>query len=356
MAAQAGLRVGVVGASGYTGGELCRLLLGHPGVDEIFPTSRELHRFSDVHRNLNGSGLEFVSVEDMRGRAVDVVFVCSPAGEAMGCVPELLNDGARVIDLGPDFRFRNPTEYEETYGRAHTAAALLGDAVYGATEVNRSQIRRATLVANPGCYAIASFLSLYPLIGLSSVALGQPIVIHGINGTTGGPRRPNKFLTHTEATENMLPYSLEGHRHGPEIGAQLRELQPQIGEVYMSTAHGAFTRGIFLQIELSMNDRCTTRTELVDQYRKCYGDGHDREYFILVRSDDSAKGSVEKDYQAYPQVRDVRGSNFMHIGVYTDRTNTRVRIVSVIDNLIKGAGGTGIQNMNLMFGLPRPWG
>jgi N-acetyl-gamma-glutamyl-phosphate reductase len=350
------VRVGVVGASGYAGGELCRLLLSHPSVDEIFPASREPRAFEHVHRNLSGSGLKFLAVDDMQSLDVDVVFLCSPAGEAMKVAPEFLSAGSRVIDLGPDFRFRDANLYESVYNREHTAAALLESAIYGVPELNRESIRQATLVANPGCYAIAALLSLHPLTRCSRVLLDQPISIHGINGTTGGTSQPNEHLMHTAVAGTMLPYSLAGHRHGPEINAQLSQHNPDIGPVFMTTAHGPFTRGIFLQTELAICSASFDHGDLVKHYTDVYGHGREKEYFVMIRSDDNEVGGGEKDYDRYPQIRHVTGSNFMHIGVYADRSKSRLRIVSVIDNLIKGAAGTAIQNMNLMFDLPEAAG
>jgi N-acetyl-gamma-glutamyl-phosphate reductase len=270
----------------------------------------------------------------------------------MNITPEFLDAGVRVIDLGPDFRFREAGAYEAVYERKHSAAALLGNAVYGATELNRECIRSAMLVANPGCYAIAALLSLYPLLRCSGVSLDQPISIHGVNGTTGGDSRPNAHLMHTAASGTMIPYSLGGHRHGPELSSQLNQMKRDVGSVYMTTAHGPFTRGIFLQAELSTSNAYSGYRDIVNHYVDIYGHGHDKEYFVMVRSDGIEVAGPEKDYDKYPQVRHVTGSNFMHIGIYVDRSQTRLRIVSVIDNLIKGAGGTAIQNMNVMFDLP----
>ena len=206
------IRVGVFGGTGYTGGELCRLLVNHPHVREILPTSREDVEFDRVHQNLAGSGLRFLRPEQLTGRLdeLDVVFFCLPSGQAMTLTPKALEEEAKVIDLGADFRFKDAEKYEEVYGRKHTCPELLEQAVYGVTEFNREQVRQARLIANPGCYVITTLLGLFPLLKNRLIELSH-IPINATNGTTGG-----KGIVHTTAFGNVLSYNMEGHRHSSE--------------------------------------------------------------------------------------------------------------------------------------------
>ncbi|MFC4035366.1 N-acetyl-gamma-glutamyl-phosphate reductase [Streptomyces polygonati] len=346
----------VLGAGGHTGGEICRLLLGHPQLGRITPATRAEQDFERTHPNLLGSGLRFTPVEQARAdlSAYDVAFLCTPTGEAMRLAPDLLAAGVRVIDLSADFRFADPRRFEAVHGVGHSAPELIGQAVYGATELDRERIRTARLIANPGCYAITALLALEPLLSAGLVDDSSVLHIAAVNGTTGSGSTPRREVSHAEAASSMLPYSLSGHRHAPEIEERLHHASSRTVTVDLSTAHGNFARGIHLQagVRIGAEHReHTTRDTLLGLYTDRYGHGADGEFFVRVNSHPPQGGLTDKDYGRYPTLAGVVGSNFCHLGVDYDARIGLARLVAVTDNLIKGAAGSAIQNMNVMFGL-----
>ena len=355
------LRVGVVGASGYAGGELCRLLLSHECVQEILPTSRGSDAFERVHPNLLGCGLEFISLPELieTAASLDAVFLCTPPGEAMESAKLFLQLGVKVIDLGPDFRFPTASQYTSVYGIPHVASELLENAVYGVTELNRGKIRSAQLIANPGCYAITCILGLLPLIKTGFIDFSKEIHISAINGTTGAGGSPTRDTSHATVSNGVLPYSLEGHRHGPELEYQLASIADQPVEVVFTAAHGSFARGIHELITVSAKieyAKKLSRESLIEFYIKYYGKGTDGEHFVVVNQFKRSGVKNAKEYHLYPNVARVTGSNFCHIGLDYQSEHGVIKIVAVSDNLVKGAAGSAIQNMNLMFNLPETTG
>ncbi len=348
--------VGVVGAAGYSGGELCRILLNHPNVGSILPTSRGGLPFERVHRNLAGSGLQFLDVKVMLDQAddLDVVFFCTPPGEAMQLVPQLIDSSTKMVDISADFRFKDSDIYDLVYNRPHACPELLDSAACGITELNRQRVRHSQLVANSGCYVIATMLALAPLIRDKIVDLNEILHIHAVNGTTGAGSVARKEIMHAEVFGSMLPYSMEGHRHSPEMEARIGELAGRDVRVSLGTAHGNFARGLYVQMGLSVKDslrRQLDRTGLLDLYTKFYGKGHAKEYFVLVNDLPKLAVHNEKEYDVYPNVASVIGSNFCHIGVDYDMRHGVIKLVSVVDNIVKGAAGSAVQNMNVMLDL-----
>lgn len=346
------LTVAVLGASGYAGGELCRLLLGHPDVATVIPAARTGDPFGEVHPNLAASGLRFHTPDEVRQRAagIDVVFFCTPSGEAMNGARHFLDHGARVIDVSADFRFADLGLYESTYGRPHAAADLAAEAVYGVTELNREKIRGARLVANPGCYAITAILATAPLLQAELVDAGRPIAVHALNGTSGAGSKPRREILHAEMATSPLAYSLQGHRHGPELEHHFGALAGTPIEVDLNTAHGTFARGIHLQVNLRTRTPLS-RERLLERYLEFYGAGHDKEHFVHVVTTPRRGKINDKEYGLYPSLAAVVGSNFCHIGLDHDPARDITKVVAVTDNLVKGAAGSAIQNMNVMAGL-----
>lgn len=348
------LTAAVFGAAGFTGGETCRLLLGHPGVGRIVPTSRGTEAFERLHPNLAGSGLEFEDPETLAAApgGLDVAFLCLPAGEAMELAPALLAAGVAVVDLGPDFRFATADAYRDAYGREHTARELLGEAVPGVSELHRERIRSARLVANPGCYVIAATLATAPLLRSEVARAAGPVHVAAVNGTSGAGGSPRREVMHAAAFGSMLPYNLEGHRHGPEMEDRLAEQAGDAVTVSLSTAHGDFARGIQLGATVAVDPVAVpSREELLDLYLDFFGAGHEGEFFVQVNDLERRGGPTDKDYSIYPSVREVLGSNFCHLGLDVDADRGLVKLVATIDNLGKGAAGSALQNMNLMLGL-----
>ncbi|AKJ10252.1 N-acetyl-gamma-glutamyl-phosphate reductase [Streptomyces incarnatus] len=346
------LRIGIVGGTGHSGGELCRLLLNHPGVGTVLPTARSGEEFERVHPNLLGSGLRFVTVEQLQERAgeLDVVFFCTPSGEAMRSAPRFLEHGAKVIDVSADFRFPDPERYAEVYGEPHASPKLLSEAVYGVTELFREQVAAARLVANPGCYAITTVLGLAPLLRSGLADLDSAVHLAAVNGTSGAGSKPVSEVMHAEAFASMLPYSLEGHRHAPELETHLAPFAGRELCVDMTTAHGNFVRGIYIQASVAIRAEARAgvdRAALLDLYRDHYADEH----FVRINAF-AKKGRLNsKEYGVYPSLNAVTGSNFCHIGVDYDPVRGFAKVVAVTDNLVKGAAGSAIQNMNVMSGL-----
>lgn len=343
----------VVGASGITGGELCRLLLGHNSIGEIWPVTRKPLDFEACHPNLLGSGLKLLSFEDFVHRpAPDVVFTCLPAGESMSLVADFLAHGSVVIDLGPDFRFENPSLYQSVYGRSHCEPGLLGHAVYGLTELYRKQLPSARLVSNPGCYVSAVLLALAPLTANASLRWDWPIRVHAVNGTTGADPSPRAETHHARVVGGLLPYSLHGHRHAPEIEHRLELLRGQKVAVDLVTSHGDFARGIaaYISVDVAPERRNDfSRESLREQFVDFWAHHSPPGYFIKVVSPPVKGGGGDKNYADYPNPARVVGSNACHLGVDYDVAHGVVRIVSVIDNLGKGAAGSAVQNMNVIF-------
>ncbi len=351
------LTAGIVGATGHTGGELCRLLLGHPLVAGILPVSRKDEELVRIHSNLRGSGLAFVTPEELDAAIgeLDAVFFCTPTGEAMESTARFLDAGVAVIDLSADFRFPDPTEYQRVHGRTHTSAHLLGEAAYGVTELNRSRIARSRLVANPGCYAITAVLGLTPFLDAGVVDLARPVSIHALNGTSGAGNRPRREVQVSEMAGSLLAYSLDGHRHGPELEHQFSVRTGHDVVVDFNTAHGDFARGIHLQANFGVTGP-SSREELLEILLAAYPEGDPLTQFVHVNDLPRAPGINVKDYSIYPTLSGVVGSNHCHVGVDLDPVRGIAKVVAVTDNLIKGAAGSALQNMNVMLGLDEPLG
>ncbi|MEU2899624.1 N-acetyl-gamma-glutamyl-phosphate reductase [Streptomyces sp. NPDC006967] len=353
-----GLTVGITGATGYAGGELCRILLAHPHVRRIIPTARSGEIFEQVHPNLLGSGLTFTAFDALRERAadLDVVFFCTPSGTAMQHAGHFLDQGCRVIDVSADFRFTDPQTYQRVYGTEHTAPHLLSQAAYGVTELHRDQIARTRLVTNPGCYVITALLALTPVLRSGWADLAHPVHIAAVNGTTGAGAKPVRAVMHAEALNSMLPYSLDGHRHAPELETRLA---PEAGRpltIDLSTAHGNFARGIYVQASLQVNPEHRdgmSRDRLLDLLTRFYrdGPGDAPEPFVHVVTTPKNGPINAKDYSLYPQLASVLGSNSCHIGADFDPQRGVIKLVATTDNLVKGAAGSAVQNMNCMLGL-----
>lgn len=349
------IRVGIIGGTGYTGGELCRLLLNHNKVKKIFPTSREDEDFERIHQNMMGSGLKFIKPEDLEKKAknLDVVFFCTPSGEAMEHAPKFLEKGVKVVDVSADFRFKDPELYKEVYGEEHKCPELLEEAVFGITELNRKEIKNARLVANPGCYVITSVLGLYPLVKEGMLEL-ENIVISAHNGTTGAGNKPNRSIMHAEAASSILPYNIVKHRHSEELEDQLENIAGKKAVVKFTPGHLPIERGIYAEINALVKKKFRkglTREKLLDAYKDYFGRGADGEFFVRINDFKKTKKGNAKEYDIFPFVANVSGSNFCHIGLDYDDKRGYVTIIAVTDNIVKGAAGSAIQNMNVMFGF-----
>jgi N-acetyl-gamma-glutamyl-phosphate reductase len=331
------VRVAVVGATGYAGGELLALLLRHPGarVARLMADIPAPIRVEQAHAALRGKALpicELPSCDDLGGNELDLVFFATPHKASHDVVPALLERGLRVIDLSAAFRLKDPAAYPRWYGFEHLAAEALGKAVYGSPELNAAEIRGARLVANPGCYATAIILALAPLVRAGWVNLAAGIVADAKSGASGAGRTPSDGLHFPEVSENLRPYSLFRHRHVPEM-LQVLELKE---EDFLFTPHLLpINRGILSTIYLRLAAHRSLE-EIVLLYREFYARAP------LVRVYDEG---------ALPEIQAVARTNYFDVGFAPDSATDRLIVISALDNLGKGAAGQAVQNMNLMFGF-----
>ncbi len=330
------IRAGIVGGTGYTGVELLRILALHPQVHIQTVTSRADvgKRVDDIYPNLRGYvGAVFTepSVESLAG--CDVVFFATPNGAAMRMAPDLLVRGAKIIDLAADFRLQDAAEWARWYGEPHACPGLLKEAVYGLPEVNRERIRAARLIANPGCYPTAVQLGLLPLIGAGMIRLDH-IIADAKSGVSGAGRKAEIPALMSETGEGFKAYGVQGHRHLPEIRQGLEAACGQAVGLTFVPHLVPMIRGIHatLYAQLSSSGPLDLQALYEAHYRN--------EPFVDVLPAGS-----------HPDTRDVRASNRCQLAVHRPQGGDTVVILSVIDNLVKGAAGQAVQNMNLMFGL-----
>jgi N-acetyl-gamma-glutamyl-phosphate reductase len=329
------IKVGIVGGTGYTGVELLRLLSNHPNAEIVAITSRTKAdtSVSDLFPNLRGHlKLRFTEPEPIRlADECDVVFFATPHGVAMDMAPKLVVRNTRVIDLSADFRLSDPTIWEHWYGRPHAAPDLLTEAVYGLPEINREMIRQARLVACPGCYPTAVQLGFLPLLEQRLVDPSQ-LIADAKSGVSGAGRKAAMGALLCEASENLKAYSVSGHRHHPEIIQGLRQVsQSPVGLTFVPHLT-PMIRGI----HATLYARLQKEADLQGLYEQRYAENP----FVDVLPPKS-----------HPETRSVRGSNMCRIAVHRPSNGSTVVILSVTDNLVKGASGQAIQNMNLMFNL-----
>lgn len=334
---------GIVGGSGYAGGELLRLLLGHPHMQIAWVTSRADKNLEAIHRNLLGLGLQFIKEED--APPCDVVFLCMPSRESMTRAERYLQQGSKVIDLGSDFRLKDAQIFEQVYKAKHPCWSLVAEAPYGVTELHRDAIRAARLVANPGCFAYCAILGLAPLVQAGLIDLDH-VVVDAMSGTSGAGADPVVATHHSEIGNAVTPYNVVDHRHTYEIEQELSAVASRKVTIHFTPYYAPFSRGILAGCHGFLT-RKLSRADLLALYRKFYRD----EYFVRVIE-------LEKDpnaswqYLPYPSVASVAGSNFVQIGVDIDERRGRAVVFAALDNLGKGAAGSAIQNANCMLGLP----
>ena len=325
--------IAVIGGAGYAGIELLRLLSRHPFVSIRTVTSHsEAGRIvSDVFPSLRGDlDMPFVDPTEADYENCDVVFLATPSGVAMKEIHLILKSGARVIDLSADFRFRKREVWEEAYQMKHLAAELLAEAVYGLPERYRSQIGAARLVANPGCYPTAALLGLLPLLKAGAVN-AERIVINAVSGLSGAGRGAGQRFLFSESQDSFKAYGLPQHRHHAEIEQELNEVSVNPAAITFVPHLMPSVRGIHATMYLEVNKR-------VD-WQALYADAYQEEPFVDILPDG-----------AFPDTRTVRASNVCRISVHSPN-QTHLVVFSVIDNLVKGAAGQAIQNMNIMFGF-----
>ena len=332
------IRIGIYGGSGYGGSELLRILLFHPNAEIVFVTANEHagKSVSEVHRNLSGlTKLIFRTAPQDAEALVDLdcVFLALPHGQAMDVVPRLPGK-VKVVDLSGDFRLRDPKIFEQHYGRAHTAMQAQREFVYGLTETNREAIRGARLIANPGCFATSTLLGLAPLVANGLVS-GR-VIVDAKTGSSGSGAKAAANTHHPQRMNSFYAYKPFTHQHVPEIEQELESVGDWKSELVFMTHSLPVSRGIFASIYVEVKE------DLTEQRLSSIFEAYYRDSFFMRL----VKGS--------PDINWVKTTNFCDLGFAT--RGRQVVIFSAIDNLVKGAAGQAVQNMNLMFGLDEKTG
>lgn len=332
------IKVGIIGGTGYTGVELLRLLVLHPRVEIELITSRsEAGRpVADLFSSLRGfTDLAFSKPDSGAFNAVDVVFSATPNGIAMTHARELFEQGVKLIDLAADFRLKELAAWEQWYGMKHACPELLEQAVYGLPEMHRSQIKGAAIVANPGCYPTATTLGFLPVVKEGLVDT-EGLIADTKSGVTGAGRAASVANLYSEVNDSLKAYAVAGHRHHPEISQNLSNLSQEVVNLTFVPHLTPMLRGIHATLYADLRNADRTLDELHSLFTRYY----DNEPFVDVMP-----------LGAHPDTRSVKASNMCRIALHRAGGSGKLVVLSVIDNLTKGAAGQAIQNMNIMFGV-----
>lgn len=341
------IRVGIVGATGYAGGELVRILLAHPEVNIMWYGSRSYidKPYAEVYQNM------FQLVEDIcrddnlkeMARQVDVIFTATPQGFLASLLDEELLSQVKIVDLSADFRIKEVSVYEKWYKIEHKAPQFIKEAVYGLCEVNREKIKTARLVANPGCYPTCSFFAIYPLAKAGLIDLST-LIIDAKSGTSGAGRGAKVNNLYCEVNENIKAYGVASHRHTPEIEEQLSYAAGEPVTLNFTPHLVPMNRGILITAYASLKGQ-EGRVPVTEEVRAVYEECYKQEKFIRLLPAGTC-----------PETKWVEGSNFVDVNIQVDERTGRVIMMGAMDNLVKGAAGQAVQNMNLLFGLPEDTG
>jgi len=336
------MNVSIIGTTGYGGGELFRLLYHHPifNIHSVHTTREEIPLTKEFP-HLNGMTdiqLEHIDPEKIAKHS-DIVFIAAPSGVSSKLVPDFVETGIQIVDLSGDLRLTDPEQYRSWYKHEPVSQSLLDKAVYGLPEWNKSNITNAKLLSNPGCYPTATLLGLAPVVQENMIDPAS-IIIDAKSGASGAGRSASKSLIFSEINENLRIYKVNQHQHIPEIEQQLQRWNDSVGPITFSTHLLPITRGIMSTIYVKLTKEYNTES-IVELYNEIYKN----QPFVKIRPIGN-----------FPEIKEVSGSNFCHIGLHVDERTGRLTIVSVIDNLIKGAAGQAIQNANIMNGLDESMG
>lgn len=337
------IKAGIIGSTGYAGGELARLLMQREDVKVVWYGSKSYigQKYASIYQNM----FQFVedecledNIEELADQA-DVIFMATPQGLCASLLKEEILEKCKIIDLSADFRIKNVDVYESWYKIKHASPQFIPEAVYGLPEINREAVKRARLIANPGCYPTCSFLSIYPMVKEGLID-PSTIIIDAKSGTSGAGRGAKVDNLFCEVNENMKAYGVASHRHTPEIEEQLSYAAGSPVTISFTPHLVPMNRGILVTAYASLTENVSD-DEVRAVYEKYYRD----EYFVRVLNENIV-----------PQTRFVEGSNFVDVNVKVDPRTRRVIMMGAMDNLVKGAAGQAVQNMNLMFGLPENTG
>ena len=337
------IKVGIIGATGYAGGELARILMGHKDAKIVWYGSRSYidKKYADVYQNMfqivDAKCLDD-NMEELAKKA-DVIFTATPQGFCASVISEAILADTKIVDLSADFRIKDVDTYEKWYGIQHKSPQFIEDAVYGLCEINREDVKGARLVANPGCYTTCSILTAYPLAKEGLIDMNT-LIIDAKSGTSGAGRGAKVGNLYCEVNENIKAYGVASHRHTPEIEEQLGYAAKEDVRISFTPHLVPMNRGI-LATEYATLTKQTTYEEVKAVYDKYYKE----EKFIRVL-----------DEGICPETKWVEGSNYVDINFKIDPRTNRIIMMGAINNLVKGAAGQAVQNMNLMFGLPESEG
>ena len=342
------VKVGIIGATGYAGNELVRLLMGHKDVEIMWYGSRSYidKKYAEVYQNM----FEIVedtclddNMEELASK-VDVIFTATPQGFLAGVLTEEILSRVKIIDLSADFRIKDVRTYEKWYKIEHRSLQFIEEAVYGLCELNRDKIKGARLIANPGCYTTCSILTAYPLVKEGLID-PDTLIIDAKSGTSGagrGAKLPNLFC---EVNENMKAYGVTNHRHTPEIEEQLGYAAGKEIVVNFTPHLVPMNRGILATEYATLNKKADGTLPTYEEVKAVYDKYYKNEKFVRV---------LEKDI--CPETKWVEGSNYVDVNFKIDERTGRIVMMGALDNLVKGAAGQAVQNMNLLFGLPETEG
>ncbi len=334
------IKAGIIGASGYSGAELLRLLANRSDVSvrAVVANTSAGKKVEDLYpRFRNVSGLTYIPLDQLSDNGLDVLFFALPSGEAMHLIPQRLGNGTRLIDLGGDFRLTDETMYESYYGHAHSSPSLLGGIVYGLPELFSREIAGSKFISNPGCYPTSVILALYPVLK-DGVVEPEGIVINSLSGVSGAGRKASVDLSFSEVNENVRAYKVTNHQHIPEIRSVLARATGHTPAFSFVPHLIPITRGIYTTIHCTLAGK-TSAAEIYELYQEHYRNAP----FVRLT-------------ERIPQIQSVVFTNYCDIHVSVQPETNQLILISVIDNLVKGAAGQAIQNMNLMFGLDETTG
>jgi len=338
------IKASVVGATGYAGEELTRILLNHPKADVVHVTSHSYtnQKYSSIYRSFNKKFNAVCEEEDIEkiAETSDVIFIALPHGMASKKISNNILSKTKIIDIGADFRLKNPEVYEQWYKTAHYSPEFLKESVYGLCEWKREQIKSARIIANPGCYTTCSILSLAPLVKEKIIDLNS-IIIDAKSGITGAGRTLDIGAHYSECNETTKAYKIASHRHTPEIEQELSSFAGEQITISFTPHLIPMQRGILATCYATLADSSISYEDVMDVYLKYYAEEH----FIRL----TEKGVL-------PETKWVRNSNYCDIGFAIDKRTNRIIIAGAIDNLVKGAAGQAVQNMNIMFNIDEKMG
>ncbi len=332
------IKAGIAGVTGYVGEELARILLQHPQADIKAITSKTYaeQNYNDIYSNFNGLFMASCQEENIAKMAkeLDIIFLALPHGIASKKINKNILEKVKVIDLGADYRLCCQDTYEQWYNTEHFSPELLEEAVYGLSEIKREAVKNTRLVANPGCYTTCSILSLYPLLKEDLISKNS-IIIDAKSGVSGAGRSLNLSTHYTECNESLKAYKISSHRHTPEIEQELSIAAGTDVSITFTPHLIPMNRGLLTTSYAVLNENLSYN-DILEVYKKYYG----KEFFVRILKEG-----------IFPETRWVKGSNFFDLGFTIDERTGRIIIIGCIDNLVKGAAGQAVQNMNIMFGL-----